>query len=340
MNRLIDRSCHIIEVTVLRLIFCLLLLIVTEKAHITSDTIKTLQMKDSNIMRIGWIGTGIMGKSMAGHLQAAGHDLFVYNRTKEKAKPLLENGATWCATPSEVTFNSEIVFTMVGFPRDVEEVYLGENGILTAAGPCRVIIDMTTSRPDLARSIAEIAMSQGIASLDAPVSGGDIGAQEATLAIMVGGYKKAFDEVDHLFQIMGKTISFMGKPGAGQHTKMCNQILIAGTMIGVCESLLYASKTGLNEDAVIDIIGKGAASSWCINNLGRRIAQKNYDPGFFVEHFIKDMGIALQEAEALDLTLPGLALVHQLYIGVKAQGHGRSGTQALMLALKNLNGDF
>ena len=291
-------------------------------------------------MKIGWIGTGIMGRSMAGHLQAAGHELFVYNRTKEKAKQLLDKGAHWCETPAEVTFNAEVVFTMVGFPRDVEEVYLGENGIFAAAGPCRIVIDMTTSKPGLAKKIADSAMAQGIASLDAPVSGGDIGARDATLAIMVGGHKKAFDEVYHLFQIMGKTISFMGEPGAGQHTKMCNQILIAGTMIGVCESLLYANKTGLNEDAVIDIIGKGAASSWCINNLGRRIAQGNYDPGFFVEHFIKDMGIALQEAAALNVTLPGLALVHQLYIAVKAQGHGRSGTQALMLALRKLNGDI
>lgn len=290
-------------------------------------------------MRIGWIGTGIMGSSMAGHLQAAGHDLFVFNRTREKAEQLLSKGAQWCNTPAEVTFNSEIVFTMVGFPRDVEEVYLGENGILTAAGPCRIVVDMTTSKPSLARNIAEIALERGIGGLDAPVSGGDIGAREATLAIMVGGHKNAFDEAYPLFQIMGDTISFMGKPGAGQHTKMCNQILIAGTIIGVCESLLYASKTGLDEESVIDIIGKGAASSWSINNLGRRIALGNYDPGFFVEHFIKDMGIALQEAAALDLALPGLALVHQLYVAAKAQGHGRSGTQALMIALRTLNGE-
>jgi 3-hydroxyisobutyrate dehydrogenase len=290
-------------------------------------------------MRIGWIGTGIMGSSMAGHLQAAGHDLFVFNRTREKAEQLLSKGAQWCDTPAEVTFNSEIVFTMVGFPRDVEEVYLGENGILTAAGPCRIVVDMTTSKPGLARNIAEIALERGIGGLDAPVSGGDIGAREATLAIMVGGHKNAFDEAYPLFQIMGDTISFMGKPGAGQHTKMCNQILIAGTIIGVCESLLYASKTGLDEESVIDIIGKGAASSWSINNLGRRIALGNYDPGFFVEHFIKDMGIALQEAAALDLALPGLALVHQLYVAAKAQGHGRSGTQALMIALRTLNGE-
>jgi 3-hydroxyisobutyrate dehydrogenase len=290
-------------------------------------------------MRIGWIGTGIMGAAMAGHLQAAGHDLFVYNRTKEKAAQLMKNGATWCDTPAEVTFNAEVVFTMVGFPSDVEEIYFGGNGILSAAGACRVVVDMTTSQPSLARRVAEAALEQTVASLDAPVSGGDVGAREGTLAIMVGGYQNAYDLVYPLFETMGNTISFMGGPGAGQHTKMCNQILVAGTMIGVCESLLYAAKSGLDEQAVIDVIGKGAARSFLINNLGPRIVKGDYDPGFFVEHFIKDMGIALREAEALGLSLPGLALLHQLYVAVKAQGHGRLGTQALMLALKRLNSE-
>lgn len=276
---------------------------------------------------------------MAGHLQAGGNELFLYNRTKEKALPLLAKGAQWCDSPAEVAGNSELVFTMVGFPRDVEEVYFGEQGILAAAVPCRIVVDMTTSSPGLAVTIAAAAAAKGMAGLDAPVSGGDIGAQEATLAIMVGGDRKAHDEAYPFFQAMGSTISHMGKAGAGQHTKMCNQILIAGTMIGVCESLLYGKKNGLDENAVIDIIGKGAAQSWCINNLGRRIVQGNYDPGFFVEHFIKDMGIALKEAETLGLALPGLALVHQLYVAVKAQGHGRSGTQALMRALESLNGE-
>jgi 3-hydroxyisobutyrate dehydrogenase len=198
---------------------------------------------------------------------------------------------------------------------------------------------MTTSQPGLARIIARAASEKGIASLDAPVSGGDIGARNATLAIMIGGEKKTFDEVLPLFQLMGKNIAYMGEAGAGQHTKMCNQILLAGTMIGVCESLLYASKVGLDQQAVIDIIGQGAAGSWSINNLGPRIVKGNYDPGFYVEHFIKDMGIALKEAAAVNLSLPGLALVHQLYIAVQAQGHSRSGTQALMLALKTLNGE-
>jgi 3-hydroxyisobutyrate dehydrogenase len=290
-------------------------------------------------MNIGWIGTGVMGKSMAGHLQAAGHTLFVFNRTKSKAEPLLHHGATWCDSPAEVAHKAEIVFTMVGFPRDVEEVYWGKDGILSVAGLCRIVVDFTTSQPGVARTIAERAAVRNIASLDAPVSGGDIGARNATLAIMVGGDQKTFEEVLPLFQVLGKNIKHMGPAGAGQHTKMCNQILIAGTMIGVCESLLYASKVGLDQQAVIDIIGQGAAGSWSINNLGPRIVQGNYDPGFFVEHFIKDMGIALREAAALNLALPGLALVHQLYIALQAQGRGRLGTQALMLALKTLNGE-
>jgi 3-hydroxyisobutyrate dehydrogenase len=290
-------------------------------------------------MKVGWIGTGVMGAPMAGHLQAAKHDLYVFNRTKERAKPLLDNGAQWCESAAEVTANSEIVFTIVSLPTDVEEAYLGERGILFTEGPCRIVVDMTTSRPSLAQTIAKTAPQRGMKSLDAPVSGGDIGARNATLAIMVGGDREAFETVLPLFQLMGQNISYMGGPGAGQHTKMCNQILIAGTMIGVCESLVYAERVGLDPQSVIDIIGRGAASCWAINNLGPRIVRRDFEPGFFVEHFIKDMGIALQEAAALGLSLPGLALVQQLYIAVKAQGHGRSGTQALMYALKALNGN-
>ena len=291
------------------------------------------------MMKIGWIGTGVMGGSMAGHLQAAGHDLYIFNRTRSKAESLLKDGAHWCEFPGEVAANSEIVFSIVAFPADVEEVYLGERGVLSTEGPCRALVDMTTSRPSLAQIIARAAAKKGIDSLDAPVSGGDIGARNGTLAIMVGGNKEAFDKVLPLFQLMGQNIAYMGVAGAGQHTKMCNQILVAGTMIGVCESLLYAAKSGLDQQSVINIIGKGAASCWSINNLGPRIVRGDYEPGFFVEHFIKDMGIALQEAAAGGLSLPGLALVHQLYLAVKAQGHGRSGTQALMLALKTLSGE-
>jgi 3-hydroxyisobutyrate dehydrogenase len=290
-------------------------------------------------MQIGWIGTGVMGSSMAGHLQAAGHEMFVFNRTKEKADALVDAGAIWCESPPDVARQSEIVFTIVGYPYDVEETYLGENGVLTVDGPCRIIVDMTTSKPSLAVAIAEAATAKNIRSLDAPVSGGDIGARNAKLAIMVGGDESVYREVLPLFELMGENIALMGGPGAGQHTKMCNQVLVAGTIIGVCESLLYAVRVGLDQQAVIDIIGKGAASSWTINNLGPRIVKGDFDPGFFVEHFIKDMGIALHEAAAIDLSLPGLALVHQLYTAVKAQGHGRLGTQALMLALKSLNGE-
>lgn len=290
-------------------------------------------------MKIGWIGTGVMGTSMAGHVQAGGNELFVFNRTKKKAQPLLDKGAQWCDTPAQVAENTDMVFSIVGFPADVEGVYLGDEGILSGNGSCKVVVDMTTSQPSLAQRIAQEAEKKGIASLDAPVSGGDIGAKDAALAIMVGGEKATFDEVLPLFQLMGKNIAYMGAAGAGQHTKMCNQVLIAGTMIGVCESLLYAVKEGLDPQEVIDIIGKGAAGSWSINNLGPRIVKGDFDPGFFVEHFIKDMGIALQESAAVGLSLPGLALVHQLYMAVKAMGHGRLGTQALYIALKTLNGD-
>jgi len=291
------------------------------------------------MMNIGWVGTGVMGSSMAGHLQKAGHNLSVFNRSKEKTDGLVSNGAKWCSSPAEVAANSEIVFTIVGHPADVQEVYLGENGILKAESPCSIVVDMTTSQPSLAKTLFEQAAKKGVESLDAPVSGGDVGARDAKLAIMVGGKKEIFDKVFPLFQLMGPTISYMGGPGAGQHTKVCNQIVVAGNMIGTCESLLYASKQGLDKQQVIDIVGKGAASSWAINNLGPRIAKGNYDPGFFVEHFIKDMGIALDEAAAIGLSLPGLALVWQLYIAVKAQGHSRSGTQALFLALQALNGE-
>jgi 3-hydroxyisobutyrate dehydrogenase len=290
-------------------------------------------------MKIGWIGTGVMGNSMAGHLQKAGHELFIYNRTKQKAEGLLGKGAHWCETPDIAAQKAEIVFTIVGYPKDVEEVYLGPKGILSVIGSCRIVVDMSTSRPSLAQRIAAEAEKKGIQSLDAPVSGGDIGARNAALAIMVGGKKEAFEQVMPLFKLMGQNIALMGGPGAGQHTKMSNQILIAGTMIGVCECLLYAVKEGLDQQAVIDIIGKGAAGSWSINNLGPRIVKGDFNPGFFVEHFIKDMEIALAEAASASLSLPGLALVHQLYVALKAQGDGRCGTQALYKVLQRMNGE-
>jgi 3-hydroxyisobutyrate dehydrogenase len=290
-------------------------------------------------MRIGWIGTGVMGASMAGHVQKAGHTLAVYNRTREKAAALVAGGAVWCASPRAVAEISEMVFSIVGFPHDVEETYLGAEGVLAASTLPRIIVDMTTSQPALARRLAAAAAGRGVCSLDAPVSGGDVGARNAALAIMVGGERGVFDEALPVFRVLGQNISYMGPAGAGQHTKVCNQILIAANMIGVCEALLYAARSGLDRQAVIDIVGKGAAGSWSINNLGPRIVAGNFAPGFFVEHFIKDMGIALDEARAMGLALPGLALVHQLYLGVKAQGYGRDGTQALMKALQALNGE-
>ncbi len=289
-------------------------------------------------MKIGWIGTGVMGRSMAGHVQAAGHELFVHNRTKAKTEELLKKGAAWCNSPAEAAEKSEILFSIVGLPSDVEETYLGKNGVLSKKGSCRIIVDMTTSRPSLAQIIEKEASKKGVNSLDAPVSGGDIGARDATLAIMVGGKKEVFERVVPLFQLMGKNIAHMGDAGAGQNTKMANQILVAGTMIGVCESLLYAVKLGLDQQAVIDIISKGAAGSWSISNLGPRLVRGDFKTGFLVRHFIKDMGIALQEAAAVGLSMPGLALVHQLYVAVMTQGYGESTTQALYLALKTLNG--
>ncbi len=289
-------------------------------------------------MRVGWIGTGIMGSSMAGHLQQSGHDLHVFNRTRQKAESILKRGGRWCESPADIMGKAEIIFTMVGTPADVEEVYLGEKGILSVPGICRIVVDMTTSQPSLAKKIFTAAAGRGISSLDAPVSGGDIGARNATLAIMVGGERKTCDAVMPLFQVMGKSIAYMGEAGAGQHTKMCNQILVAGNMIGACESLLYASRIGLDEKAVIDIIGKGAAASWAINHLGPRIVQGDFSPGFMVDHFVKDMEIALREAASAGLALPGLVLVHQLYVDLQAQGKGASGTQALMLVLRKLSG--
>ncbi|WP_319777679.1 NAD(P)-dependent oxidoreductase [Maridesulfovibrio sp.] len=288
--------------------------------------------------KIGWIGTGVMGSSMCMHLLKAGNEAFVYNRTKSKADELVAEGATWCESPAEVAKQADIIFTIVGYPVDVEQTILGENGVLANVDAGKIIVDMTTSEPALAERIAEEAAAKGVGALDAPVSGGDLGARNATLAIMVGGEQKTFDEVSPLFEIMGSNIQLMGKAGAGQHTKMCNQILIAGTMIGVVESLLYAYKAGMDLNEVIDVIGSGAAGSWSINNLGRRIADDDFNPGFFIKHFVKDMGIALDEAKRMNLSLPGLALVNQFYISAMALGYEELGTQALYKVLEKMNG--
>ena len=287
--------------------------------------------------RIGWVGTGVMGACMGGHLLSAGYRMTVFNRSREKAQGLLEKGAQWADSPELVARSSDIVFTMVGFPEDVCEVTLGDHGVMAGIAAGATVVDMTTSSPDLAQRIHGECADRKVAALDAPVSGGDIGARDATLAIMVGGDRAAFEEVEPLFSILGQTISLMGGPGSGQHTKMTNQILVAGTMIGVVESLLYAQRAGLDAHHVIDVIGKGAASSWSINTLGPRIADGNFSPGFYIKHFVKDMGIALEEARRARMALPGLALVHQLYISAMAMGWENLGTQGLYQVLAAMN---
>lgn len=286
---------------------------------------------------VGWIGTGIMGAPMAGHLRKAGYELRVHNRTRAKAEGLISGGAAWADAPAACAEGCDVVFSIVGFPADVEAVHLGAGGVIEAARPGAIVVDMTTSRPSLAVTLAERFAEKSVTALDAPVSGGDVGAREGRLAIMVGGERGAFETVLPLLELMGANIALMGGPGAGQHTKMCNQVLIAGTMIGVCESLLYAAGAGLDQQAVIDIIGQGAAGSWSINNLGPRIVKRNFDPGFIVEHFIKDLGLALSESRAMGLSLPGLTLVEQLYQSLREAGGGRNGTQALTLVLERMS---
>lgn len=288
--------------------------------------------------RLGWIGTGVMGQSMCGHLIAAGFSTTVFSRTRAKAEGLIGKGAAWADSPQKVAEQSDVIFSIVGFPRDVRQVMLGNHGALAGAKAGSILVDMTTSEPSLAQEIYEAAKTRGVYSVDAPVSGGDIGAKEARLSIMVGGDKEAVDALAPCFAAMGKTIIYQGAAGAGQHTKMTNQILIATNMIGVCEALLYAHRAGLDLNTVMQSVTPGAAGSWSLSNLGPRIIANNFDPGFFVEHFIKDMGIALDEANRMGLALPGLALARQLYIAVQAQGYGRNGTHALQLALASLSG--
>lgn len=288
--------------------------------------------------RIGWIGTGVMGASLCGHLLAAGYAATIFTRTRARAESLLARGAAWADTPRAVAERSDVVFTMVGYPRDVREVILGPAGVLAGAAPGTILVDMTTSEPALAEELASAAAAQGVCALDAPVSGGDVGAREARLSIMVGGDEAAFLAVRPCLEVMGRTIVRQGGPGAGQHAKMVNQVLIASAMVGVCEGLLYAYRAGLDLEKVLQSVASGAAGSWSLSNLAPRILAGDFDPGFFVEHFIKDMGIALAEAGRMGLVLPGLALANQLYLSVRAHGHGRSGTHALALALASLSG--
>jgi len=287
---------------------------------------------------VAWIGTGVMGLSMAGHLQKAGHPIVIHSRTRDRARPLLDAGARWADTPADAARDAGVIFTMVGYPHDVREVTLGAAGVLATARSGAVLVDMTTSTPSLAREIETAARAKGVLALDAPVSGGDVGAREARLSIMIGGPAEALERVRPLLAVMGKTIVHQGPAGAGQHTKMVNQTLIATMMIGVCEGLLYGHKAGLDLDRVMESVSGGAAGSWSLSNYGPRMLKGDFKPGFFVEHFIKDMGIALEEAGRMNLSLPGLGLAHQLYQALKAQGHGRKGTQSLILALEKLSG--
>lgn len=287
--------------------------------------------------RVGWIGTGVMGHSMCSHIVPLAKEVHLYNRSAKKMQPLVEMGAIAHTSPKEVSANSSIVFTIVGYPEDVEEVYFGKEGLFAGAQPNTIFVDMTTSKPSLALKINQEATRLGCFSLDAPVSGGDIGAQTAQLSIMVGGEESSFKAVEPFFAAMGKTYTLQGGPGAGQHTKMANQIVIAGTMIGVCEALLYGKRANLNTQQLVETIRGGAAGCWTLDNLAPRMLKGNFDPGFMIQHFVKDMGIALEEAKKMGLALPGLALVEQLYIALESSGGGSLGTQALILALEHLS---
>ena len=278
---------------------------------------------------LGFIGLGVMGASMAGHLLDAGYGLHVYTRTRGRAEPLLERGATWHDGPASVAAESRVVFTIVGFPPDVEAVYLGDDGLLAHAAAGSYLVDMTTSSPSLARTLAERAAERGCHALDAPVSGGDTGAREARLSIMVGGERDAFDTVLPLFELMGKNIVYQGPAGSGQHCKMCNQIAIAANMLGVCEAMAYAKASGLDPETVLKSIAAGAAGSWSLSNLAPRMLAGDFDPGFFVKHFIKDMTLAGESADAMGLDTPGLDLARSLYERLRDHGGGDDGTQAL-----------
>lgn len=293
---------------------------------------------DSRPLRIAFIGTGVMGAPMAGHLLAAGHELRVHTRSPSRAAALLEAGARWADSPSEAMEDAEATITIVGYPEDVRALYLegqgGAPGLVEAAAPGSLLIDMTTSRPSLAREIAATAEARGVAALDAPVSGGDVGARAGSLSIMVGASEAAFDRALPLLSAMGGTIVRQGPPGAGQHCKMCNQIAIAGTMIGAMEALLYARRAGLDPEVVLASIGAGAAGSWTLRELYPRVVRGDLGPGFFVKHFVKDLRIARDEAASLGLRLPGLALALALYERLQEEGGGDLGTQALYRVLE------
>jgi 3-hydroxyisobutyrate dehydrogenase len=287
---------------------------------------------------IGWIGTGLMGRYMAEHLIDAGYALVVHNRTRAKAEALVARGAKWAESPRSVAESADVVVTMVGLPNEVEAALMGPDGALSQARPGQLFIDMSTSRPSLARTIAHTAESRGAFGVDAPVSGGQAGARAATLSIMVGGPEGAVAAAEPVFRQLGKTVVAHGEAGAGQHAKLVNQTLIAGAMVGVCEGLLYAQAAGLDLNRVLESVEKGAAGSWSLSHYAPRIIAGDFEPGFLVEHFLKDMAIALDEARRMEIALPGLALVEQLYAAVRAQGWGAKGVQALAMGLAHLSG--
>jgi 3-hydroxyisobutyrate dehydrogenase len=288
--------------------------------------------------RVGWIGTGVMGGSMCGHVLAAGYPVTIYTRTRAKAEGLLAGGARWADTPRDVAAGSDVIFSIVGYPRDVREVLIGERGALGGCRPGCILVDMATSPPALSQEIAAAAAKQGVTSIDAPVTGGDVGARNGKLSIMIGGDAKTVAALEPFWQLMGAKWVHHGGPGAGQHAKIVNQILVCAHMIGLCESLLYAQRSGLDLEKVFESVASGAAGSWALSNLGPRIMKGDYAPGFFAEHLRKDIGLAHEEARRMDLKLPGLELAERLYDALIAQGHSKDGTQSLILALAQMSG--
>ncbi|MDN4607981.1 NAD(P)-dependent oxidoreductase [Sporosarcina highlanderae] len=279
--------------------------------------------------KIAFIGTGVMGSSIVKHLVNANYEVTIFTRTKEKAESVIAHGAKWADTVGQAVKEADLIFTMVGYPTDVEEVYYTENGILANAKKGSVLIDMTTSSPELAKRIAADGELRGIDSIDAPVSGGDVGAQNGTLSIMCGGNEQTFKRLLPIFEVFGKQIVYQGDAGAGQHTKMCNQIAISTNMIGVCEALAYGKAAGLDAETILQSISSGAAGSWSLSNLAPRIIKEDFEPGFFVKHFLKDMNIALSEAELMGISLPGLQMARDMYDKLVEEGYGENGTQVL-----------
>ncbi len=285
-------------------------------------------------MQIGWIGCGVMGASMAGHLLEAGHGVRVHTRTRAKAATLVERGAVWADSPREAAESADVAVSIVGYPEDVEMVHLGETGTLSADHPPRILIDMTTSEPDLAVRLHDAAAARGISFLDAPVSGGDVGARGGTLSIMIGGEATAVATAQPIFDILGGTVIHQGGPGAGQRTKIVNQVLVAASMMGAVEAVLFATRAGLDPRRVLDSVTTGAAGSWTLSNLVPRMLDGDFEPGFFIDHFVKDLGIAIREARRLGLDLPGLALAESFYREARDEGLGAKGTQALLLLIE------